>query len=367
MTASSLNVLWLGAPWTSRSVQKNAAVSNAAHWWNSNLVESLRSLGHTVHTLAHVPQRAWPARNAELHGLFDGSIATTGLRYWNVPAIRRQSLRASYLEGAAQVRLVDAIVTYNPYPYLNRAAMRLREALQTPWICLFADLQPEPNGTPLALEQADARAFLSWHDFTEWGRSDDLHLDGGITVRDSRDSTRPTPRRVLYAGALNRYGGVHTLLESLQYLPSDVRVAIAGRGATSRLEEVRDERLERLGFLTDEQLDREHVAASAFVNPRPADRASDSNFPSKLLRYLAYQRPVVSTRTAGISPEFNEVLLYVEPDDPRGLANGLVRALTLSEDPEYARRLREFCLRRSWPVQAQRLASMLEAIITLRG
>jgi glycosyltransferase involved in cell wall biosynthesis len=51
------------------------------------------------------------------------------------------------------------------------------------------------------------------------------------------------------------------------------------------------------------------------INPRSATHeASRMNFPSKLLRYLSYGKPIVTVWTPGIPTEYREVLKLVDPE-----------------------------------------------------
>jgi glycosyltransferase involved in cell wall biosynthesis len=76
-----------------------------------------------------------------------------------------------------------------------------------------------------------------------------------------------------------------------------------------------------MGMLPEAELERVAEAATVLVNPRPID-SDDScmNFPSKVLDYLSYERPIVSTRAPGIGPEYEDVLVFTASDSPASLA-----------------------------------------------
>jgi glycosyltransferase involved in cell wall biosynthesis len=100
------------------------------------------------------------------------------------------------------------------------------------------------------------------------------------------------------------------------------------------------------------------------VNPRPNSVVdSQHNFPSKLLEYLSYGKPVISTCTPGIAPEYSHVIDIPEDETPAGLAGVIQRVLQWSEVQrrERAVAIREFLkTRKTWIVQARRLTEWLE-------
>jgi glycosyltransferase involved in cell wall biosynthesis len=100
-----------------------------------------------------------------------------------------------------------------------------------------------------------------------------------------------------------------------------------------------------MGMLAEADLERIAGAAAVLVNPRPVD-SDDScmNFPSKVLDYLSYERPIVSTRAPGIGPEYDSVLVFAESDSPSSLAAAIDEVLewTPEKYAEAVRRIKTF-------------------------
>lgn len=100
-----------------------------------------------------------------------------------------------------------------------------------------------------------------------------------------------------------------------------------------------------MGLLAEGDLARVLAAATVLVNPRPLDsQDSCMNFPSKVLDYLAYERPIVSTRAPGIGPDYDGVLEFAESDSPASIASAIDRVLAWppSRQAEVIDRIRTF-------------------------
>ncbi len=55
------------------------------------------------------------------------------------------------------------------------------------------------------------------------------------------------------------------------------------------------------------------------------------NFPSKILEYLTYCKPVISTLTPGLLSEYKEVCHIVDAD-PSSIRNGIIEALAKDQE-----------------------------------
>jgi glycosyltransferase involved in cell wall biosynthesis len=219
---------------------------------------------------------------------------------------------------------------------------------------------------------ASGVVFLSWACFNQWSAGPKLHLDGGVAGL-RFDPSRPNDvsvgmKVVLYTGAMNRWGGVDRLVEAFtQVKDRNVELWACGPGRSARLEAAlqRDARLKCLGLVPESQLQELCRQASMFVNPRPsAEPGNDVNFPSKVLEYLTFGKPVVSTWTGGLGPEYRDVLLVTEEDTPEALAAKIQEALSWQpwQRRKLATRIAAFLQgRRLWSVQAARLLEWLRS------
>jgi glycosyltransferase involved in cell wall biosynthesis len=89
------------------------------------------------------------------------------------------------------------------------------------------------------------------------------------------------------------------------------------------------------------------------------------NFPSKVLEYLRYGKPVVSTWTDGLDPTYRSILTVALEGTAPSLRNAMSEAMAWTGDT-FKKQLdstRQFLLgSRSWQQQARRLKDFLDAI-----
>ena len=81
-----------------------------------------------------------------------------------------------------------------------------------------------------------------------------------------------------------------------------------------------------------------------------------------MLEYLSYGKPVVSTWTEGLNPEYRQILTVVEEETPKCLAETIKSVLQWNEiqKKEFRKRLNKFMGKKMWRVQADRLHRWLE-------
>ncbi len=356
------------------------AVSPAGRRWQMGLVRGLQGTGTRVEALIHVPEPLWPrGRMREpSEEPFEPGISGVRVAYWNLPLIRPLSMRAGFVAGFD--RLLDrhgppaALLTYNAYPH-NVAVGRHARDRGIPWVNIVADVPESERGRrrhDRAVREADGRVLLSW---AELQRPDlpepKLHLDGGVREIRGRDAPRPErPPVVLYTGSLGHWGGVDFLVDGFRRLErDDAELWICGHGENPRVERAarEDNRIRFLGLVSEEKLREVSERAWVFVNPRPSDIPMNAaNFPSKVLEYLSYCKPIVSTWTGGLAPRYREILTVLDEETPEGMAAALDAVLDWSPDrrDEHAERVRRFVEEEKlWESQARRLTRWLDAEI----
>lgn len=366
-------ILWLGPVVNESAVISSPAVSPAGNRWQLGLIHALQQMDIAVRVIGHLPEPVWPRGRLRVkpqderlpHGV-QGQL--TG--YWNLPAWRNRSLSNGYRKLIRQIVASGAytgvVVTYNGSPANVAGATYARKRYSVPWICIVADDDAPPD--------ADGYVFLSWWYYETFAEAKPkLHLDGGIFEIPFSPQTvaHKNPTRgqvVMYTGAMSSYGGVDFLVRAFHKLVDPhVELWICGKGSNPEVKRLAaiDDRIKVWGFVPEERLNQLMQQADVFVNPRPSKiLGNERNFPSKILEYLSYGRPVISTLTEGLSPQYRDVLIGLEQETEECLAATIQDVLNWQAEQRQflAQRVARFLESRLWHVQATRLVDWMAQV-----
>ncbi len=142
---------------------------------------------------------------------------------------------------------------------------------------------------------------------------------------------------VLFAGRLEMYKGVHTLIEAAKHLPKDTKIVIAGVGPDeARLKALagHDLRIAFLGFVPGNELWRLMGEASAVVVPSIWPEV----YGLVALEAMCQGTPIIVAKSGGLPEIVGEAEsgIVVPPADPKAFARAIQRVL---ESPVLAERM----------------------------
>ena len=345
-----MNILWTGPLQSPENLLRGTAPHPATMRWQRMFIGGLRLGGHRVRWIGHEPHRTWPWGPLRIHSVSRSHTAEIDsdarqLCYTNIARLRNRSLRKSYREAvctAIREEQPDVIVSYNADPWMQGvAAAATLESI--PWIPLVLDCfnpldddwRRFTRDTSLAL----GVAFISHWAFEHAPVARKHLLAGAVVPRRlpttaSRGEEHPL---LLYAGSHSRAGGLDLLIAALPLLKTKgVRLVITGQGKGLDTGITRacvtTPGVEDLGMVPEEELAELAAAANILVNPRPLEFEDNrTNFPSKLLDYLSYLKPIVSTRTAGIGPGYDDIVHFTASDKPADIAAAIDTVLALPD------------------------------------
>jgi glycosyltransferase involved in cell wall biosynthesis len=406
----SLRILWVGPVIDERHFA-NPAVSAAASMWQQGLIKgvlgqiSLKSTesdgeaggassSASIELISHLPCQSfpkgmlWPRSDA---ALFPKGLKGYGVRYCNLAWLREHILRWQYSCKIGEVLAsnahdpFDLVVSYNAEAYVSAPVAQWASKMSLPWISIIADLPKDHPQTFLMsakVAQADGRLFLSWKNFQDFAVPDiDLFLEGGVYLPE--DSVFPLGgtksfsnsdsqiRRIAYFGGLTTLGGIDLFLQATRYLPGpQYEFHIIGTGnapAVSRIQSFAksDARIHYHGPASEQALNALGCMMDIFVDPRPKT-LSENNFPSKILTYLRFSKPIISTMGHGIPSEYQQVLIHLEQEDPKVLAR-LIQEVCAWDEAHIAQSqstMHDFVMNaKSWRAQGKRFIEWMQSII----
>ena len=374
-------LLWLGGIFNEDSLLKNAAISPAANRWQAGLIKAINEDRLPVIMLAHLPEPLWPKGKYRPGSSddFDPRFESRFIRYWNIPSLRSVSLRWAYTQAFREICEQHgkplAVLSYNPTPQAVTTGLYAQRHYQIPWIDVCADHYDPGMGWSrysYGASMARGHVFLSYQAFQDCPFPIKLHLDGGVSRLQFKPETQSNKNSVsnkivLYTGMMSIWGGVNFLLKAFERIQDpDVELWICGHGSNSDVKAAlkRDSRIHFFGLVSESRLQEICEQASVFVNPRPSQVPENTmNFPSKILEYLSYGKPVISTWTAGLSPEYRDVLEVLNEETEDCLAKTIENVLHWSDNQmtQNSEKIKEFLLKsKTWTHQASRLINWLQ-------
>lgn len=141
----------------------------------------------------------------------------------------------------------------------------------------------------------------------------------------------PGQKIVMYTGTLETYQGIPLLLEAFRLLPQTFRLVLVGgkpyqvRKLKKKLAEMKlEDRVICTGRRPPGEIPYYLKAADVLVSPR----VLGTNIPLKIYSYLKSGIPVVATDLYTHTQSLTSRIAILVPPDPRGLADGMTRALT---------------------------------------
>jgi len=340
--------LWLGPMPSRTAIDELPALSPAAVLWERGFFDGLKAHGFELTIVSHRPEPLWP-RGRLVPGTnpapADASFPTRVVGHTNAPGLRAGSLAWAYEREAIDLMAREPyafVATFNPLPWHVAAATALARRRRVPWISFLLDdvlhdptLERYAHATRLAAGHVILSAAAAERITRLMPGAPTLHLDGAVDrwCGDDLEADRPARLRVVYSGAHTEEAGMSLLVAAIPLVTADIMFTITGdRGRHQGLTELmaRDARVQTVGWVSAMTLDEICRSATAFVNPRPpAHGLSLASFPSKLMTYLAYGKPVASTWTPGLADDYRDLLLVADDESPRGLAAAIDRAVSM--------------------------------------
>ena len=89
-----------------------------------------------------------------------------------------------------------------------------------------------------------------------------------------------------------------------------------------------DKRIKFKGYVQKSKLEKLCNKADILVNPRQAD-GNNTNFPSKILFYLSFNKPIISTKS-GLGPKYKDVIFLLRNEKIKTLTSKINKVLSLN-------------------------------------
>ena len=374
---NKLSFLWLEGVFDQKTLKLFSSISAASNFWQTSFIQNLINQECRVDVVGFPTERVWPYGRIFIFRkslVVSDSIVGIGLGYINLPFFRVALQYLLLLIWTVKYLITNSVrpnymVVYSclEKSWMPTApiwvAKTIRRFTEIPILCIVADGVP-PKG-------ADRYVYLAWSSYQladEWPPK--LHFDGGVPViKDYKSSVHGNQKIdktiFMYIGALTEHGGINNLASAFTSLEDEnAELWICGRGENNQLQELanREDRIKLMGFLSDDKIYKMAFQATFFVNPRPLGFGPNKlNFPSKLLLYLAFGKPVISTISLGMSLEYSSVVIKIEDESKASIIRSLELSLKMDNDiyEEICKKVVKFKEKHSWDKQVSKFIDWL--------
>ena len=363
-----MKIFWIGPLIPSKEINNWVAASPAAMKWQKNLIKSLVKNRSNVEWLYYRPDAYWPKGRLLP---FKDNIQTKfffrsrQIKYLNFPSVRNLYLK-SYLKKILHEKhninksepLI--LISYNGPKWIKDIFSDIEISSKFKKIYVVADNELDDN--------ADGYVFLSYDYFKKFKtKKHKLHLDGGIYHNNKNKIIKKKifkdKKIFLYSGSFHRWGGANMLLETIKYIKNqNFEIWFSGPGNAKNFELAakKDFRIKYLGLVSDKMLLKLYQEADVFLNPRPKNMYGNQfNFPSKLLDYLAWNKPIISTWSNSLSP-FYKKILHITNDDPKHFA--LAMKKYLDKKKTFKIKNKNLTFNKSWKNESKKLISFIKKL-----
>ena len=372
---SKYYLLWFDGVFNHSTLTKHKSLSPASSFWKTNLILNLQKLGVENITLCCPIEQAWPLGKLMVNKKNYKSI--TGLKayffsYLNFPLIR-EAFKFFILKNKFQKyinsrrKLPKFVVTWSVQgpndkekPEIKLARL-ISKKHHIKWLCLIGEGVTPPGATHYM--------YSCWDAYLNCKYEKKYYLDGGIPdfLSDKNISNTKLNNKVfMYIGDLGIHGGALQLAESFNQINNkNIELLFCGKGHNKDLEKLADSnsRIKILGYLNEKKLNQIATNAYAFVNPRPLNFEPNLlNFPSKLLYYFSFEKPVLSTISPGMSPEIINSVIPIWNTEIQGIKDPINALLSKSETEykELCKIIKKIKKKKKWKSEVSKFKNWIE-------
>ncbi len=350
-----MKILWVGVLTSNEAVKKLELVSAAANNWQSQFLTGLNNNGASTICLSWLPSRYWPL--GDFRPKFDKvdlpkNFKTYGVPYYNIPLLREVSLGWSLIRAIRKHKIdFDLLITYNPFKRHFMIGKYAKRILKKKWALVIADGSFAKN--------PDFTVFLSHSSYLSHKLANKYLMQGGTGSFKDVNNKCTRDKIIVYTGSITNLTGISEFALLFDKIGAkDIKLHIYGKGNSSILNGVveKNKNIVLHGFVDQTVLDKAMLDAWAFVNPRNSiEEIKQNTFPSKLLEYIAYGKPIISTTISSLTFEFKDLLMFYNQDDILSLTKVLkeIESYSVHDLVVIKEKAKEFCLVNSWDAQTR--------------
>lgn len=348
--------IWAGVLINPSLVAKYNVVSAAANNWQLKFIRSLIHNKIDVFCLSYMPDSYWP--KGKLFPKIQSNELPAGINiisvlYFNIPIFREITLGISLIYAVLRKNIpFDLLITYNPFIRHILLGTFFKFFLSKKWVLVIAD--GDLKGSP------DLSVYLSHNTFLK--KSGNIKLfQGGISKFKgfNNNNNRIDNKNIVYTGNISNLTGIVEFailfdqLSIINNIYTDIELHIYGKGDSILLKNLAmgNDKIKIFGFVDDYTLEKAMLNAWIFVNPRSLiEEYRQNTFPSKILEYIRFGKPILSTKSSGISSKYDDFLFYFDSENPQSLSEVIEKLVLMNNESriQITKTAKSFCEINSW-------------------
>ena len=310
-------IFFLGEIYNYRILKKYSNLSAAASEWKKKFIEEVENISkQKVIKIQYYKDRPWPlgsfiSKNIDL----SDSKNSIYISYINLPFIRRFIIYRKIIREIKK-RLIkknrNTIITYNFLSTDIKIAIFLKRLLSFSWLSICADFNDnQKKSINYRIVNSDKTIFLSEYAYRNYnGKNKLLYLGSVNKIQNNRNRKI---KNFLYSGSLGNWTDINNFLSEFNKTKNKkIKLYITTNNEKNIIQRYldNDKRIIYLGYLSDDKYKYLMKKIDCFVNLRDQNNINNLyNFPSKLLRYFYYNKPVISSYMNNLSHDLKESLI----------------------------------------------------------
>jgi len=182
---------------------------------------------------------------------------------------------------------------------------------------------------------------------------------------------------VFYHGDISHMDGIDVLVAAAPAIikgADDVNIMVVGSGSryANKLKSiVKAKGLEHFfiftGWVPHTNIPQYIAAANVCVAPFRLTLTSNSNLMNKVIEYLAMRKPIVATGSSGLKEMLGDIANYIEPDDPKMLADVTLHVLNEHSFTARVPRMLKIAEKLDWKKIVQHEEKIINAMLNHKG
>jgi glycosyltransferase involved in cell wall biosynthesis len=349
-----MKILWLGTVVNKETEKKIKAISPAANRWQLNFIKALEHNDVYVINISHIIESSWPRGRFFINSVTSRvkNMRQLTVNYLNFYFLREISIALNTILEISRHKKeeYDYIFTYNEALRNKIVALYFRLVFKKPWISILAD--GKTGG------KADLVIFLSENYYKRF-QKDKYLLEGGIEDAPEKKNSPSNEKYFLYAGSMTEITGIVNFIELYLSLDIENKIHLYGKPTNEVVRLANNNsKIVLKGFVADNELAEACSNAYAFINPRGEGGDADNTFPSKLLLYLKYGKPIISYKSSSIPSKFEDILFYYRTEEE---LKKIVNDLKNMDRVLFEKKIFDFQRMNTWDFLVKQLINRLKA------